>query len=126
MVDVGFGDNRSQGPGPHILMFANLRREFPTPSVSVFLTLQFLDVLTTLIGLRLGASEASLFISHLMRLGVVEALLISKLFALILASAAIGYRRGRVVVFLNYWFAVVVGWNLCAILYRGMAMGFRP
>ncbi|MGA2148957.1 MAG: hypothetical protein ABSH49_28780 [Bryobacteraceae bacterium] len=107
-------------------MFANFRREIPAPSFSLFLSLQVLDVVTTLIGLRFGASEASMFISRLMRLGVVEALLISKLFALILASAAIGYKRGRVVVFLNYWFAAVVGWNLCAILYTGVSTGFRP
>lgn len=107
-------------------MFANIRREFPVPSMGVFLTLQVLDVLTTLIGLHFGASEASIFISHLMRLGVIEALAISKLFAIILASAAIGYKRGRVVVVLNYWFAAVVGWNVCAILYTGIATGFRP
>jgi len=116
----------SRAHGPHIPMFANLRREIPAPSIGLFLSLQVLDVLTTLIGLRLGASEASMFISHLMRLGVVEALAISKLFAIILASAAIGYKRGRVVVVLNYWFAAVVGWNLCAILYTGIATGFRP
>ncbi|MGA2115302.1 MAG: hypothetical protein ABSH56_11200 [Bryobacteraceae bacterium] len=107
-------------------MFANFRREIPAPSFGVFLSLQVLDVLTTLIGLRLGASESSLFISRLMRLGVVEALAISKLFAIILASAAVGYKRGRVVVVLNYWFGAVVGWNLCAILYTGIATGFHP
>ncbi|MGP8245831.1 MAG: hypothetical protein ACLQVN_15095 [Bryobacteraceae bacterium] len=94
--------------------------------MSVFLSLQVLDVLTTLIGLRMGASEASMFISRLMRLGVVEALAISKLFAIILASAAIGYKHGRIVVVLNYWFAAVVGWNLCAILYTGVSTGFHP
>jgi hypothetical protein len=67
-----------------------------------------------------------MFISRLMRLGVVEALAISKLFAIILASAAVGYKRGRVVVVLNYWFGAVVGWNLCTILYTGIATGFRP
>ena len=107
-------------------MFANIRREIPAPSIRVFISLQVLDVLTTLIGLHLGASEASMFISRLMRLGVVEALAISKLFAIILASAALGYRRGRIVVVLNYWFAAVVGWNLCAILYTGVSTGFRP
>ena len=123
---MGVGDNPFRALGPHIPMFANIRREFPVPSMGVFLALQVLDVLTTLIGLHFGASEASIFISHLMRLGVIEALAISKLFAIILASAAIGYKRGRVVVVLNYWFAAVVGWNVCAILYTGIATGFRP
>ena len=105
-------------------MFANIRRrEFPAPSISLFICLQALDVVTTLIGLRLGSAEASIFISRLMRLGVLEALVISKLIALLLAAAAIRYKHGRVVVFLNYWFGAVVGWNLCNILYRGVSHG---
>ena len=35
------------------------------PSLSVFVFLQILDILTTLIGLRLGAGESSAFISRL-------------------------------------------------------------
>jgi hypothetical protein len=96
-------------------MFFNIRREFPAPSLSVFFSLQALDVLTTLIGLRLGASEASFFVGRMMRLGPVEALLIAKTFAVLLAMAALKFKRPRVIVFLNYWFAALVTWNLATI-----------
>ena len=97
-------------------MFANLRREFPTPSMTVFFSLQALDVVTTLLGIRLGAGEASFFIGHLMKLGTLEALLISKIFAIVLVWAALRFRRQRVIVFLNYWFAAIITWNLITIV----------
>jgi hypothetical protein len=93
-----------------------VRREFPSPSLSVFLGLQALDVVTTLLGLRLGAKEASVFVGRLLALGPVAGLLISKCFAVILAAAALRFKRPRVVVFLNYWFAVLIAWNLFTIL----------
>jgi hypothetical protein len=83
--------------------------------MTVFFSLQALDVMTTLIGMHAGAREASLFVGRLMRLGPLEALLISKMFAVILASAALAFKRPRVVVFLNYWFAVLIAWNLFMI-----------
>lgn len=93
-----------------------MRRAFPAPSMSVFFALQALDVLTTLLGLRLGAHEASIFVGRLLAIGPVPGLLISKCFAVILASAALAFHRPRVVVFLNYWFAVLITWNLYTIL----------
>src|ERR1035438_8103747 len=92
-----------------------LRREFRAPSMSVFFGLQALDVLTTLIGLNLGAREASFFVGRLLTIGPVAGLLISKCFAIILAAAALAFHRPRVVVFLNYWFVLVVCWNLFTI-----------
>lgn len=105
-------------------MFANLRREFPAPSLIAFVSLQTLDVLTTLIGLRVGASEGSIFISHLMQIGPVAALLISKIFAVFLVATALRLKRPRVVVFLNYWFVLVVAWNLYTIISTGIAQRF--
>ena len=106
------------------LTFANgtRARAFPEPSMSVFFALQALDVLTTLIGLHLGAGEASLFIGRLLQLGFVSGLLISKCFAIILASAALAFQRPRVVVSLNYWFAVLIAWNLYTILWSLAAL----
>ena len=100
------------------LTFTNGTRAlaFPAPSMTVFFALQSLDVLTTLIGLHLGATEASLFVGRLLQLGLVSGLLISKCFAVILASAALAFQRPRVVVFLNYWFAALIAWNLYTIL----------
>jgi hypothetical protein len=83
--------------------------------MSVFFSLQALDVLTTLIGLHMGAHEASLFVGRMLSIGPVAGLLISKCFAVILAAAALGFHRPRVVVFLNYWFAVLITWNLFTI-----------
>lgn len=81
----------------------------------VFFGLQALDVLTTLIGLQMGAREASLFIGRLLAIGPLPGLLISKCFAIILAAAALAFHRPRVVVFLNYWFALLIAWNLFTI-----------
>ena len=96
-------------------MFSIPRREMPNPSMTVFFLLQGLDVLTTLIGIHEGAREASFFVGRLMQLGPVEALIISKVFAIILVSAALAFKRPRVVVFLNYWFSVLIAWNLVTI-----------
>jgi hypothetical protein len=99
-----------------------VRRDFPVPSMSVFFSLQALDVLTTLIGLRMGAHEASLFIGRMLAIGPVAGLLISKCFAVILAAAALAFQRPRVVVFLNYWFAALIAWNLLTIFTSLWAM----
>jgi hypothetical protein len=89
--------------------------QFPAPSLAVFAALQVLDVLTTLIGLSLGAQEASIFVGKLLQLGPIAGLVIPKLFALILVATAIGFKRSRLIVFLNYWFTAVVTWNLITI-----------
>ncbi|MGO9258247.1 MAG: DUF5658 family protein [Bryobacteraceae bacterium] len=91
------------------------RKEFPAPSLSVFVALQTLDILTTLLGLRMGASEASFFVGRLMRAGPLAALLIAKIFAVLLVALALKFKRPRVVVFLNYYFAAVVTWNFLLI-----------
>ena len=95
---------------------ARFRKEFPAPSLSVFVALQVLDVLTTLIGLNMGAQEASIFIGRLMNAGPIAGLLLSKILGVALVATALKFRRTRVIVFLNYWFAAVVSWNLFLIL----------
>ena len=92
------------------------RRDFPAPSLGIFVALQMLDMLTTLLGLELGAVESSIFLDRLMHMGPLPALLLSKIFAVALVATALRMKRGRVVVFLNYWFAGVVTWNLGTIL----------
>jgi hypothetical protein len=92
------------------------KKVFPPPSLIIFVTLQVLDILTTLLGLQLGAQEASMFLNRLMNAGPVAALLIAKLFAVLLVAAALRFKRPRVVVFLNYWFCGVVTWNLGTIM----------
>jgi hypothetical protein len=46
----------------------------------------------------------------------VAALLIAKITAVLLVAVAMRFKRPRIVVFLNYWFAVVVSWNLGVII----------
>src|SRR5664280_2080924 len=102
-------------PSTHMISF-NVRRDFPAPSMTVFFSLQALDVLTTLIGLRMGATETSVFVGRMLQLGPLPGLLVSKCSAVILVSAALAFQRPRLVVFLNLMFAVLVTWNLATIL----------
>src|SRR5215469_9190304 len=82
-----------------------LRRPFPQPSLTVFVILQVLDIVTTLMGIQMGAREASIFVGQLMNAGPVGGLLLSKIFAVLLVASALKLKRPRLVVFLNYWFA---------------------
>jgi hypothetical protein len=99
-----------------VLPSLGFHRPFPAPSLTVFIALQVLDMLTTLLGLELGAKEASFFLGNLMKVGPLAALLLAKIIAVLLIATAMKYKRPRVVVFLNYWFAAVVTWNLLMIL----------
>ena len=103
---------------------ARFHKDFPAPSLTVFVALQTLDILSTLIGLRIGAQEASIFVGRLMNAGPIAGLLISKILGVALVATALKFRRPRVIVFLNYWFAAVVSWNLVLIV--GVQLGFRP
>jgi hypothetical protein len=94
----------------------SFRKQFPAPSLTVFVFLQVLDILTTLLGLELGAQESSVFLGQLMKAGPVAALLIAKIMAVVLVLVALKFKRPRVVVFLNYWLALVVTWNLTIAL----------
>ena len=42
--------------------------------------------------------------------------------SILLASAALAFRRPRVIVFLNYWFTGLIAWNLCTILIALLAL----
>jgi hypothetical protein len=89
---------------------------FPTPSIGLFLGLQIVDLLTTLVGLHLGAREGNSFIGQLLKSGPLTGLLISKILAAGLAAFAVFLNRKRMLAFLNIWFAAVVAWNAIEIL----------
>jgi hypothetical protein len=89
------------------------------PSITVFIFLQILDVLTTLIGLRLGAGEASAFVGSLMHLGLIPGLMISKILAVLLVLIALRRKKPQIVVMANIWFAGLVTWNLLLIFSQG-------
>jgi uncharacterized protein DUF5658 len=88
---------------------------FSTPSIGIFLGLQILDVLTTLVGLHLGAQEGSAFIGHLLQTGPLNGLIVSKILAAAMAAVAVFLNKKRLLVFLNFWFAAVVVWNVFQI-----------
>jgi len=91
-------------------------RRFMTPVLLIFVALQSLDVLTTLIGLRVGAVESSSFIGELMaRFGAVTGLLLSKTIAAIIVVGAIFGGRSRLILFANCWFTGIVSWNVLII-----------
>lgn len=83
--------------------------------LQVFLYLQLLDFLTTIVGLRLGLVEVSPFIRWLMGAGPVFGALLSKLMAVALAAFCLWIHRDRILRWLNYWYGALVVWNLCII-----------
>jgi len=89
--------------------------EFSNRTFVVFLALQALDVLTTIIGLNLGAGESSAFVNRLLNYGPLTGLLLSKAVSIVLVAAVVGFGRGRLMRILNPWYALVVTWNLLVI-----------
>jgi hypothetical protein len=86
------------------------------PYLQVFLYLQVLDFLTTLVGIRAGLQEISPFIRHLMHLDPAVGLAIGKCIAFGLAGLCLVLQRSHLVRWMNYWYAALVVWNLCLIL----------
>jgi len=84
--------------------------------IEVFLYLQILDILTTLIGFSLGNGEASPFVRLMVRWGPLNGLLLSKILAVGLATACLLLRRRKLIHWINYWYATVVAWNLYTTL----------
>jgi hypothetical protein len=86
------------------------------PIVRIFLYLQILDILTTLVGLKLGVSEASPFVKYLMYFGPSAGLAGSKLLGVALASIAIVLQKPHLLRWINYWYATLIVWNLFALV----------
>ena len=82
----------------------------------VFIYLQLLDLLTTLVGFKIGAGEASPFIRVLMQVGPTTGVLVSKLLALGLGAFCVWANKAHVVRWITYWYSALIGWNLCVML----------
>src|SRR6266849_1867474 len=95
---------------------AGARKEPGRFLIEVFLYLQVLDILSTLIGFSLGNTEASPFIRLLIRWGPVTGLLVSKLFAAGLAILCLLLNKRSLIRWINYWYAALVLWNLYVVL----------
>ncbi len=91
--------------------------------VAIFIYLQLLDLLTTLLGFRLGAAEASPFVRMLMHAGPAVGVVLSKVLALGLGAACIHWKRLHVIRWASYWYGALIVWNLVVVLaaQRGMA-----
>jgi len=84
----------------------------------IFVYLQLLDLLTTLLGFRVGAAEASPFIRMLMHAGPFAGVAASKLLALVLGALCVYTKRHHLIRWATYWYAALVVWNLTLILSR--------
>lgn len=82
----------------------------------IFIYLQLLDLLTTLLGFRLGASEASPFIRLLMQAGPALGVTLSKVIALGLGALCVYTGRNHLIRWASYWYGGLVAWNLVVIL----------
>jgi len=86
------------------------------PWTQIFIYLQLLDLLTTLVGFKLGASEASPFISLLMHFGPAAGVAASKLVALGLGAICVYKRKYNLIRLATYWYGALVVWNLMVML----------
>ncbi len=82
----------------------------------IFLYLQILDFLTTLVGFKMGAAEMSPFVRALVHLGPIAGVAASKLMALLMAGLCFWLDRPRLIRWITYWYAALVVWNICVIL----------
>ncbi len=81
----------------------------------VFVALQLLDVLTTMLGLSVGAHEGNYLVAQFMRWGPALGLVIAKFLGFLLLLLAFAAGRMRVLRLLNLWFLCIVAWNLAII-----------
>jgi hypothetical protein len=83
--------------------------------LAIFILLQFLDIATTLVVLALGGRENNPIIQHLMTVGPMAGLVISKLIVIAIAVAGIALGKSRGLRLANVAFAGIVAWNVTVI-----------
>jgi hypothetical protein len=84
--------------------------------LQVFIYLQLLDVLTTLVGFKLGVAEASPFIRVLMHAGPAAGVIASKVLALGIGAICVYTRKYHLIRWISYWYSGLVVWNLMVLL----------
>ena len=86
--------------------------------LAAFFCLQFLDFLTTLVGLSIGAGEACPVVRYLLAAGAGPVLSVgaSKLIAIGLGGACLALQRPHVIRWINYWYGALAAWNLFIII----------
>src|ERR1700687_5271845 len=92
----------------------------------IFIYLQVLDLLTTLVGFRLGAAEASPFIRLMMHVGPATGVIASKVLALGIGGLCFYMDKSHVIRWISYWFGALVIWKLIVMLaVPGQIVGCR-
>ena len=84
--------------------------------IEVFLYLQILDILSTLIGFSLGNTEASPFVRLLIHWGPLAGVVLSKIVAVGIAFICLLLHRRKLILWINYFYAALVVWNLYTTL----------
>ena len=87
------------------------------PMTQIFIYLQLLDLLTTLIGFKLGAQEASPFIRTLMHTGPAMGVALSKGLALGIGGFCVYTNMFHIIKCDTYWYGVLAIWNLMVMLH---------
>ncbi len=86
-------------------------------SLSLFIYLQLLDILTTILFLKLGLHEASWLVAALIRWSPMLGVIVAKMGTIFLALIAVRYHKDRLMRLVNWGYGGVVAWNLfCMIL----------
>jgi hypothetical protein len=87
------------------------------PITQIFIYLQLLDLVTTLIGFKLGAQEASPFIRTLMHTGPAMGVALSKGLALAIGGFCVYTNKPHIIKWVTYWYGVLAIWNLMVMLH---------
>jgi len=82
----------------------------------IFIYLQLLDLLTTLVGFRVGAAEASPFIRMLMHVGPTAGVVVSKVLALGIGALCVSLNKAHLIRWISYWYGALIVWNLMVML----------
>ena len=88
-------------------------------ALSLFIYLQLLDFLTTILFLKLGLFESSWVVAALIRWSPMLGLAAAKMTTVVLGWLAVRYHKDRVMRVANLAYSGVIAWNLvCMILSR--------
>ena len=85
-------------------------------ALSIFIYLQVLDLLTTILFLKLGLGEASWVVAALVRWSPLLGVMAAKLGTILLALIAVRYQKHRVMQLANVGYSGVVVWNLVCMI----------
>ena len=81
----------------------------------MFVALQLLDIITTVLGLKVGAREGNFLVAQFMHWGPALGMLVAKFLGFLLLIVAFAAGRMRLLRLLNLWFLCIVDWNLAII-----------